>query len=193
MSPRPEAPPRRHQLTVGDYHRLAEVGMLSAEQRVELIDGEIIDVPPPGSVHAGTVDEFADLLRQSLRDARAATIRVQSPIQLDDFSEPQPDITLLHRRADFYKSAHPQPRDILLIIEVAQASLAYDRATKAPLYARHGIPELWIVDLEHGSLIVHREPTETGYLKVARCAAGAVVEIESLPGVSVRVPALHGF
>jgi Uma2 family endonuclease len=118
---------------VADYYRMAEVGILAPDARVELIDGEIIDMPPPGSSHAGTVDYLLSVLGTAARDR--ANLRVQSPVRLSEYSEPQPDLALLRPRAE----------DVLLIVEVAANSLRFDRKKKVPLYARHGIPEVWLL------------------------------------------------
>jgi Uma2 family endonuclease len=182
----PMQAPRRHRLCVDDYYRMAEVGILRPDERVELIEGEIIDVPPPGSLHAGTVDELAEALRAAV--GRKALLRVQSPIRLNEYSEPQPDLALLRPRADYYKSAHPGPADVLLIVEVAQSSLAYDRDVKLPLYARHGVPEVWLLDLEHDRLIRHRGPRENGFEKVDGPKLGQPLELSALPGIRATLP-----
>jgi Uma2 family endonuclease len=130
---------------------MGEVGILDPDARVELIDGEIIDMAPPGNPHAGTVDQLALILGPAV--AGRVHVRVQNPLQLDDHSEPQPDISLLKPRADFYKSRRPRPSDALLVVEVADTSLRFDRNRKVPLYARHEIREVWLVDLEAKRLV----------------------------------------
>jgi len=132
---------RRHRLTVDDFHRMGEAGILRADERVELIDGEVIDMAPIGSNHAGTVGFLAKRLERAVGDS--AVVFVQNSLLLTASSEPQPDIMLLKPRTDFYRSAHPHPEDVLLIVEVADTTLAYDRDIKVPLYARHAIPEAW--------------------------------------------------
>src|SRR5687768_12095899 len=156
--------PRRHRLTVADYYRMAEVGILDAEARVELIDGEIIDMAPPGSPHAATVHYLIEIL--VLAAGGKASVLVQNPVRLSEYSEPQPDVALLRRRDDFYRERHPQPDDVLLLIEVAATSLRFDRDTKLPLYARHGIPEMWLVDLGRRRLSRHRAPQQGSYTLV---------------------------
>lgn len=178
-------PPRRHRLSTGDYYRMAEAGILRPDQRVELVDGEIIDVPPPGSRHAGTVDQLVEQLKDGIGDR--AIIRSQNPVRMDDYSEPQPDVTLLRRRGDFYKSAHPRPEDILLIIEVAESSLSYDRDVKIPLYARHGVPEVWLIDLVGKRLVRCREPVEGEYRRQDEPGLEAALEIPGLGGVHVEL------
>ncbi len=120
---------------------MAEVGLLSEDSRVELIEGEIIEMSPIGSTHGGTVNRSSKLLHRELDDI--AIVSVQNPVHIDDFSEPQPDLALLKPRKDFYSNSHPTPEDVLVVIEVADASVYYDRNVKPPLYARAGIPEAW--------------------------------------------------
>jgi hypothetical protein len=152
---------QRHRLSVDEYHRMARAGILPEDSRVELINGEIIDMAPIGSRHAGTVLQLTNLLNQALRGT--AMVWVQNPIHLDPHTEPQPDLALLRPRDDFYKTAHPRAADVLLVIEVADTSLHYDREIKIPLYARHGIPEVWLVDLLNNRISRFREGTAEGY------------------------------
>lgn len=180
--------PRPHRLTVEDYYRMAEVGILGPEDRVELIDGRVIDMSPPGELHVGTVFQLDDLLRQVL--GGRALVAVQSPTLLGRYSLPQPDIALLHPRPDFYKSALPQPRDVLLVIEVADSSLRYDRGEKAALYARHGIREYWLIDVRGKRLLRYRDPGGAGYERVDEPDLGAPVDIPGIAGASVALAAL---
>jgi Uma2 family endonuclease len=152
---------QRHRLSVDEYHRMARAGILPEDSRVELINGEIIDMAPIGSRHAGTVLQLTSLLNQAVRGT--AMVWAQNPIHLDPHTEPQPDLALLRPREDFYKTAHPRASDVLLIIEVADTSLRYDREIKIPLYAHHGIPEVWLVDLQSRTFTRHREPGPEGY------------------------------
>jgi Uma2 family endonuclease len=122
---------QKHQFNVDDYYRMAEVGLLSEDHRVELIGGEIIEMSPIGSTHGGAVKRSSAFLNRKLGDA--AIVSVQNPVRLDDFSEPQPDIALLKPRKDFYSNSHPTPPDVLVVIEVADNSVAYDRNVKLPL------------------------------------------------------------
>ncbi|WP_440994966.1 Uma2 family endonuclease [Arhodomonas sp. SL1] len=146
--------PRRHRYTVGELHRMAAAGVFGGDDRVELIQGEIIDMAPIGSRHAGTVAQFSELLRRTLGER--GLVWVQSPLALGEYSAPQPDIAVLAPRADFYKEHLPGPAEVCLVIEVADTTVAYDRDTKLPLYADHGIPEAWLVDLEGGQLLRRR-------------------------------------
>lgn len=150
---------QRHRLSVADYYRMAEAGILGEDDRCELIEGEIIDMAPIGSRHASTVKR---LLRHFERTVgNSAIVSIQDPIRLDARNEPQPDLALLRHRDDFYQQAHPTPGDVLLIVEVADASLRYDREVKLPLYARFGIPEVWIVDLQSSRVEIFRGPKAT--------------------------------
>ena len=172
---------RRHRLTATEYRRMGEVGILRADARVELIEGEIIDMTPTGSRHAGVVRHIARLFERAIGDS--AVVSIQSPVSLSDRSEPEPDIALLSPRTDFYKSAHPRPADVLLIVEVADASLRYDRQVKVPLYARHGVTEVWIVDLERNVLTQYRDPEGERYRTATSLVELAAVELAALPGV----------
>ena len=182
--------PRRHRLTVADYYRMAEVGILEPEARVELIDGEIIDMPPPGSPHAATVHYLNELLVRAVEGR--ASVLVQNPVRLSEYSEPQPDLALLRRRDDFYRERHPQADDVLLIIEVAATSLRFDRETKLPLYARHGIPEMWLVDLGSRRLSRYRAPQQGSYTLVDEPDFGTALDVSALSGVAVDLHRLFG-
>jgi Uma2 family endonuclease len=138
---------------------MGETGILGPADRVELIDGEIIDMSPIGVLHAAIVDVLARHFGR--RAGEAVFIRCQNPLRLDDISEPEPDIAILRPRADLYTTAHPGPTDVLLVIEVADTSLAYDLGTKVPLYARHGVPEVWVIDAATRRTRVFREPAKS--------------------------------
>ena len=178
----------RHRLTVADFHRMADVGIFQEDDRVELIEGEIIDMAPIGSGHAGTVMALNRLLARALGDR--AIVLVQSPVVLPEHSEPEPDLALLRPREDFYRSGHPLPGDILLIIEVADTRLAYDRDVKIPLYARHGIPEVWLVDLEDRRLHIYTSPSASGYLECRILAAPGMLVPAELQGCPVDLSGL---
>ena len=151
--------PCRHLISAEAFHRMGEAGIFGPADRVELIDGEIIDMSPIGVMHAAIVDVLA---RHFGRWAgESLFIRCQNPLRLDDLSEPEPDLTILRTRADCYTTAHPGPADVLLVIEVADTSLAYDLGTKVPLYARHGIPEVWVIDAATRRTRVFRRPARS--------------------------------
>jgi len=184
------AEPRRHRLTVADYYRMGEVGILAPDSRVELIDGEIIDMAPPGSLHAGTVNQLTLLLLRALGER--ALLQVQNPVRLDAYSEPQPDLALLRPRADFYKSRHPRPGDVWVVIEVADTSLRYDRDVKAGLYARNGIAELWLIDVQDHRLTRYRGPAKGSYGHVDQPDLGLPLTIDALPDALIDLSKLFG-
>ncbi len=148
----------RQLFTVNDYYKMAETGILAADDKVELLDGEVVQMSPAGSYHASVVDFLNRFFnRQTQVDA---IVRVQSPIRLDDYSEPEPDLALLRLKDDFYQSLHPKASDVFLLVEVADSSLEKDMFVKIPLYAKTGIPEVWIVDLTARVVHVFRNPSE---------------------------------
>jgi len=134
----------RRWFSVEEYDRMTEAGILTEDDRIELIDGEVVKMSPIGNAHAGCVKRITALCYEQV--ARLVMISVQDPIQLDDYSKPQPDVALLKTRPDYYAQSPPMPADILLIVEVADSSIDYDRNVKVPLYARAAIPEVWLVD-----------------------------------------------
>ncbi len=183
-----ESWPQRHRITVHEYHRMAEVGLLAPDARVELIEGEIIDMVPIGSRHAAAVKRIAQTLTLSLADR--ATVSVQDPIRLSQYSEPQPDIALLRPRADFYAAVHPGPADVLLLVEVADSTLRFDRDIKLPLYACHGIPEVWLVDIENAQFTIHRDPQTHGYAQTQTPISLTRIEVPGMADVAVDLSGL---
>jgi Uma2 family endonuclease len=180
----------RRKLTIADYYRMAEAGILSDTDRVELIEGELVEMVPIGSNHHGAVNALNYMLLKAVDDR--AVVSVQGPVRLDDYNEPEPDFALLKPRADFYRAAHPRPEDVLLIIEVAYSSLTYDRTVKRALYARHGIPELWIVNIAAGEIEVSRDPTGDAYTTTTLVGADGRLEPAGLPGVIISAAAVLG-
>lgn len=172
MSALTETWPRPHRLTVDDYYRMAEVGVLLPDDRTELIEGEIVDMPPIGSSHANVVRVLTQRLVRAAGDA--AVVSVQLPVRLSRHSEPQPDIALLKAKAAGYREAHPGPADVLLLIEVSDTTLRFDLDDKAHLYARHGIHEYWVVDLVANRVWRHLKPRATQYAERTEISAGAV-------------------
>lgn len=176
--------PARHRLSVDDYHRMAEAGILGEDDRVELIDGELIDMAPIGQDHIASVNGLTSVLVMARGDR--AIVSVQNPARLDRFSEPQPDVTLFRPRADNYRTgAPPGPADILLLVEVADSSLRYDRAVKLPLYARAGIGEVWIVDLHRRVVDVHRTPDANAYTTIETHGPESTVTLALAPEIVV--------
>jgi Uma2 family endonuclease len=180
--------PARHLFTVDEYYKMAENGVLTEDSRVELIDGEIVDMPPIGHEHAGKVNRFTHQFNQLFGDF--ALVSIQNPVRLGRRAEPQPDVMVLRRRDDYYATAHPTPADVLLLVEVAESSLTYDRETKGPLYARAGIAEYWILNLVERQLEVYRKPTADGYADVAVLVPGDAVQPLAFPDVSIAVSSL---
>ncbi|MBI4634933.1 MAG: Uma2 family endonuclease [Candidatus Rokubacteria bacterium] len=180
----------RRAFTVEEYHRLAQVGILGEDDRVELLEGEIVEMRPIGSRHARCVTDLDDLLHERVRGR--AIVRVQNPVRLSERSEPQPDVALLRPRPDRYASGHPGPADVLLLIEVAETSLETDRGVKVPLYARTGIAEVWLVDLSGEAIAVFREPGPGGYGGVERVGRGGRVAPAVLPDLALGVDEILG-
>ena len=180
-------PVRRHKLSVEDFHKLGEAGVLDPASRVELIEGELVDMAPIGSPHAGTVNRLAALL---FRAVATEVVQVQNPIRLDDYSEPQPDLAVLKPRVDFYRAALPTAPDILLLIEVSDTTLAYDGGPKLELYSRHAIQEEWIVNLPDRQLEVFRDPSPEGYRSRLQLRAGEFATTAALPALSLEITTL---
>ena len=177
-------------LNVSQYHKMSEVGIFSENDKVELINGEIIEMSPIGRRHAACVDRINRLFSNIL--GMKVIVRVQNPIILNNLSEPEPDIALLQPRADFYESGHPQPQDIFLLIEVADSSLEYDRDVKIPLYASSGITEVWLVDIYEQVIIVYRYPSENGYSDIQKLSRGEKMSIQALPEINLVVDDILG-
>ena len=144
-----------------EYHRLGEVGILGPDERTELLDGEIIEMSPIGPRHAHCLDRFTRFLIEGI--GRRAYVRVQNPSVLDERSEPQPDVVVAREREGGYYDAHPEPRDIHLLVEVADSTLFFDRNRKLPRYASTGVREAWLVDLTVNRIEVYRDPGPDGY------------------------------
>ncbi len=176
--------PHRYRLTVAEYHRLHELGVFDEDSRIELIEGDLIAMPPIGSQHAGHLDRIAQPI---FRQTTQGIVRVQSPIKLGDHSEPQPDLTILRYREDFYTGAHPTPSDVMLIIEIADSTLHYDRDTKIPLYAKAGIPEVWLLDLTSQQIAVYRRPSADGYRTIQFPAPEERISPVLLPELTLSI------
>lgn len=179
---------KRRRFTVHDYYAMADAGILHEDDRVELIEGEILEMAAIGSRHAGVVNRLTRILVEQTRDQ--AVVTVQNPVRLSDLSEPQPDLALLRARPDTYTEAHPRPDDVLLIVEVAHTTLGFDREVKMPLYATAGVPEVWLVDVEGGVVEVYRDPQRGRYANVRRAGPGVTLHPGGLPSVAVEVGAV---
>ena len=180
--------PAPHRFTVDEYYRMGETGIIGPEQRVELLDGEIIDMAPIGSFHGGTVNTLIRLLATAAKGRWLVV--VQNPVRLGPRSEPQPDFMLVKPSADDYKSRHPVPEDVFLLIEVAESSLAYDRNRKIPAYGRAGIREVWIINLLQETIEMFREPHSTGYTSVQKLGLRDTVSVQAFPDLRIDVGTL---
>ena len=174
-----------YRFTVEEYYRMGEADIFPPDVRVELVDGEIKRMPPIDPPHASIVDRLNSALKR-LPDG-SVIVRVQGPIHLDDYNEPQPDLTVMRSRDDYYGSRHPTPSDVLLAIEVADTSLRYDRDEKIPRYGRYGIPEAWLVDVQAGTITVFTEPHAGGYGEQRVLSRGEEIVSVSVEGLRVRV------
>jgi Uma2 family endonuclease len=154
-------PLRHRRFTLEQYHRMGEAGILHEDDRVELIDGEIVEMGPIGDRHAACVNKVNRAFSRQVGDR--AIVSVQNPVHLPGDNEPQPAVSILRARADFYAAGGHETKDILLVIEVADTSLAYDLNVKVPIYARSGIPEVWVVDVERGRVHAFRDPAGGAY------------------------------
>ena len=181
----------RRLFTVDDYYRMAAAGILRDDDRVELIEGEIIQMPPIGSPHASVVDNLVALFTAQV-PAREVRVRIQNPVRLDDRSEPVPDLALLRFRADRYRSGHPTPTDVLLLVEVSETTLAYDRGIKVPLYASAGIPEVWIANIADEVIEIYRDPDEGAYRSQTQARKGEVVSPALVPDLALPVAEIFG-
>ena len=181
---------RRKRFTVDEYHAMARAGILGEDDRVELIEGEIVLMAAIGSRHQAVVDRLTRVFTS--RVGERAIVRVQGPVRLAQVTEPQPDLQLLAPRDDFYAAAHPSQREALLVVEVADTSLRFDRDEKALVYARRGVRELWIVDLTGERVLVRRRPGAAGYGESLEVTRGACLAPQAFPDVTVGVDDLLG-
>ena len=179
-----------HRFTVDEYHRMAEAGILTEDDRVELLDGQIVAMTPIGPPHAGCVTQLTRLLVRALGDD--ATVSVQNPVVLGTHWEPEPDVAVLRFRADAYRTRHPRAGDVLLLIEVAETSTTTDRRLKLPAYAAAGIPDVWLADLGVHRIEVFRDPTPGGYKTMRIADRGDTVTPRAFAGVSLRVDDILG-
>lgn len=173
----------RHRLTVDAYYRMAEAGIFAPEDRVELIEGEVIDMAPQKSRHASVLSRLMNRMVHAVGDQ--AWVVCQVPLCLSDRSEPEPDLMLLRPRTDQYAQSHPHAADVLLLVEVGDSSARYDREVKLPLYARHGVAEVWLVDLEANRLRFFRQWQGGEYTLIRSHDAPGPTPLPGLPGVSV--------
>jgi Uma2 family endonuclease len=176
-----EVPTRK--FTVDEYYKMADIGILSEDDRVELIEGIIVEMPPTGSDHADVVDALQEALSEGI--GRAGRIRIQNPLRLSDDSEPVPDIVIADYRR--YKAGHPRPEDVLLLIEVSDTARRYDRNTKIPLYAGAGIREVWLVDLTERRFHIFRAPVGGKFTETQVLARGESISPVAFAAVSIDI------
>jgi Uma2 family endonuclease len=180
----------RKRFTVAEYEQIAAAGLLDNGERFELLGGEIVEMAALGPQHSASVTRLTELFYNLNRGH--ITIRVQDPIRLGDFSAPQPDIAIVNRRDDRYAGGHPEPEDVLLLIEVSESSLAYDRDVKLPLYAAAGIVEVWLVALNWQAVEVYRLPGENGYGEKRTLRRGDTISPLHIPEAVLRVEEIIG-
>ena len=178
----------RRRFTVDEFRRLAEVGLVAPDERLELIEGEVMRMSPIGRRHAGCVDYLTTVLARQCGEG--ARVRVQNPLSVDTASELYPDVALVKARADFYRRENPTGLDALLVIEVSDTTLVYDSDVKVPLYARAGVPVVWVVDLQGQAVEVFTGPTPNGYDARRRHRPGETLDCPAVSGVAVPVSEL---
>lgn len=175
----------RRLFTVAEYEQMIQTGILQEDDRLELVDGAIFEMPPIGSRHAACVRRLQHLLARALGDR--VLVDTQNPVRLHDYSEPLLDVVILQHRPDLYAAGHPQPDDVFLVVEVADTSLAYDQEVKVPAYARSGILEVWVVDLTSASVHVYRTPSAGRYHDITRLQRGATLTPQAFPDLVLLV------
>jgi len=176
--------------TVDEYHRMGEVGIFTEDDRVELIQGEIIQMSPIGNRHVVCVDRATNILVSTL--GKEGLVSIQNPLQLDNYSEPQPDVIVLKPRADYYSGRTRTPSDVLLMIEVSDTTLRYDCNVKVPLYAASGVFEIWIEDLQNDAILIYRDPAGITYKTTFTRRRGEAISPLAFPGVAFAVDDLLG-
>jgi Uma2 family endonuclease len=180
-----------YKFSVDEYHRMAQAGIFHEDDHVELIEGEIVRMAPIGSRHIGVVNSLTRAFSTLLTNGRAV-VSVQNPVIVADATEPEPDLVLLRFVEDNYRSRKPEARDILLLIEVADTSLDFDRLTKIPLYAGAGIAEVWLVDLTDNQIEVYSAPAGGAFSGEQIYARGATLSPLAFPDLRIRVEDIIG-
>jgi Uma2 family endonuclease len=178
----------KKRFTADEYQRMGETGILGPEDRVELIDGEVLTMTPIGPRHSACVSRATHAFVKAVGDD--AIVLPQGSVRLDRYNEPEPDLALLRPRADFYASRHAGPDDILLVIEIAASSIAYDRDLKARIYAEAGVVEYWIADLNDNVVLRYSSPERGRYARVERCHRGQSIAPILLPTCAIDVDVL---
>jgi Uma2 family endonuclease len=182
--------PGRTRISTDRYQRMVATGVLTQRDRIELIEGDMLDMAPIGMQHSAITARLNELFLLSL--SRSATVVLGGPVNLGEFSEPQPDLMLLKRRADFYGTRIPEGADVLLLIEVSDSSLSFDQGVKLGLYARYGVVEYWVVDVAGKRVVTYQEPTASGYLRKFEFRATDAVTPQAFPQVKIAVGDVFG-
>ncbi|MGB3508287.1 MAG: Uma2 family endonuclease [Microcoleaceae cyanobacterium] len=180
----------KRQFNVEEYNKMPQAGILKEDERVELIRGEILKMSPVGRHHAACVNRLTRLFSQKLGDR--VLVSVQNPVELDNYSEPEPDIALLKLKADFYESGHPQSQDLFLIVEVADSTIKFDHEVKVPLYAENNVIEVWLVDINEECLEVYRQPIGNSYKQVQKLERGENLFVQRFPDINIQVDEILG-
>lgn len=183
--------PARHPVTADEFERMIAAGVFADDDRLELIDGEIVDMSPIGSAHQACVNRLHRAFN-GLSASDRAIVQMQGAFRANARSRPQPDVALLRWRADFYVDALPGPADVHLLVEVADSSLRFDRWVKLPAYAVAGVPEAWVVDIQGGVVEVAREPSELGYSQIVQLRRGDVLSPEAFPDFTIAIDDIVG-
>jgi len=182
--------PTRTRITTNRYQMMVETGVLTKYDRVELIEGDMLDMAPIGTKHSAITSRLHELF--VLAVSRSATVVSGGPVNLGEFSQPQPDLMLLTRRGDFYSGKTPESADVLLLIEVSDSSLSFDQGAKQNLYARYGVSEYWVVDVEGRRVVTHREPRANGYVRTLEFAGSETVAPAAFPDLKIVVGEIVG-
>jgi Uma2 family endonuclease len=182
--------PVRRRFTIDDYYRMADAGIFAPDDRVELIRGEVVEMSSIRAPHAACVDRLNRMFLE--RAGEQAHIRIQNPVRIPPDSEPEPDVVLARPRPGGYADRHPEPGEVFLLVEVCETSLHYDREVKGPLYAEAGVPEVWLVDLEHRTVEVYREPETGSYRRVVTAKPGESLAPVLLTDVGLKVDEILG-
>jgi len=180
----------RRRFTVEQYERMVETGVIQPDEHVELLDGEVVEMAPIGPPHASRVDRCSNHMWRAF--GTEVIIRVQSPLRLSDISMPEPDITVLRHRDDFYVARHPTVEDVLLLVEVGDTSVRFDREVKLPLYAAASVAEVWLLDIGARAISIFRDPGLAGYQTLATAHHGDLLRPCALPGTEIAAADLLG-
>lgn len=176
--------------TLDEYEQLVEAGVLTEDHRVELVEGEIVEMAAKGSRHSACVSRITDLFYQHVR--QHAIIRIQDPVRLSGHSELEPDVALLRLRDDLYATSHPHAADVHLLVEVSDTTLAYDRGVKLALYAKAGVAEVWVVNLPEEVIETYKRLEGGRYQDAREARRGELIALEIVPGLALRVNDILG-